>query len=133
MKLYIYLLIVFLFTVNSFSQARLGSFAEEIKNEFWEDEYGLKEGYTDDNIYYLSLRMDRVSVLYYFNYDKICQFTIIIPDDQGALNYIVENYNNQYVIVSSTEWKMYSKNGISKIQLIYDEEGGYYFMWSIQN
>lgn len=130
MKIHIITLITFLFTLVSFSQVRLGSTSEEIKDEFWQDEYDLNEGYTDDDINYISLRVNRASVFYYFNYDKICFLCMVIPDDQGSLNYYVEQYNSQYVIVSSTEWKMYSKNGIAKIKLIYDGEGGYYFTWS---
>lgn len=132
MKIYILPLITFLFTLVSFSQVRLGYKSEEIKYEFWQDEYNLTEGYTDDDIYYIRIRVDRAYVFNYFNYDEVCFLSIVIPDDQGALNYYVEHYNSQYVIVSSTEWKMYSKNGIAKIKLIYDGEGGYYFMWSYQ-
>jgi len=132
MRIHLITLITFLFTLVSFSQVRLGSTSEEIKQEFRQDEYDLTEGYTDDDINYLNLRVDRANVFYYFNYDKICFLSMVIPDDQGVLNYFVEHYNSQYVIVSSTEWKMYSKNGIAKIKLIYDGEGGYYFMWSNQ-
>lgn len=113
----------------AFSQARLGSTASEIKNEFWESTYNLKSGYTDDGIYYVSIETERASVMYWFNTEKVCTLCMIIPDNQGALNFYVELYNKQYVIVSSTEWKMYSADGIAKISLIYPEDGGYYFLW----
>lgn len=130
MKIYIITLITFLFTLVSYSQVRLGSTSEEIKDEFWEDTYNLYEGFTDDDVYYISIRVARANIFYYFDYNKFCFFSTVIPDDQGSLNYYVEQYNSQYVIISSTEWKMYSKNGIAKIKLNYDGEGGYYFTWS---
>jgi len=130
MKKTILILIIGLFPILSFSQARLGSSAQEIKSEYWESKYNVESGYNDDEIYYVSLETDRASVVHFFNNDKICVMSIIAPDNQGALNFYVENYNNQYVIVSSTEWKMYSKNGIAKIKLIYPDDGGFYFVWT---
>ena len=60
--------------------------------------------------------------------DWKCYMTIVIPDNQTALNVLVERYNREYVIISETEWKMYGNNGIMKISLIFAEEGGYYFL-----
>lgn len=113
-----------------FGQVRLGSSVTEIKKEFWESSYKLKGGYTDDNLYYISIETERASVIYYFNSDKVCTLCAILPDNQGQLNYYVELYNNQYVIVSPTQWKMYSNNGIANINLVYPDEGGYVFIWS---
>lgn len=115
--------------LNVFSQARLGSPASEIKSEFWESSYNLKSGYTDDGIYFICIETKRASVVYYFDDNKICNLCAIVPDNQGALNYYVELYNSQYVIVSSTKWKMYSNGGIAYIELKFPEDGGFYFMW----
>lgn len=126
-------LLTILFGITSlviFGQARLGSTATEIKTEFWESSYNLKSGYTDDYDYYITITTDNATVTYFFNSDKVCTLTAIIPDNQGALNFYVELYNKKYVIVSNTEWKMYSNNGIAKINLIYPDDGGYYFVWS---
>ncbi len=126
-------LLTILFGITSltiFGQARLGSTATEIKNEFWESTYNLKSGYTDDGIYYVSIETERATVIYWFNTDKVCTLCMIVPDNQGALNFYVELYNRQYVIVSSTKWKMYSDGGIAEISLIYPDDGGYYFLWS---
>lgn len=113
-----------------FGQARLGSTATEIKTEYWESSYNLKSGYTDDYVYYITITLVNAKVMYFFNSDKVCILTSIIPNNQGALNFFVELYNKQYVIISNTEWKMYSNNGIAKINLIYTDDGDYYFMWS---
>jgi hypothetical protein len=126
-------LLTILFAITSvivFGQARLGSTASEIRSEFWESSYNLKSGYDDDGDYYITITTERATVTYYFKSDKVCYLTAIIPDNQGALNFYVELYNKQYVVVSATQWKMYSNNGIANINLIYPEGGGYYFLWS---
>jgi hypothetical protein len=126
-------LLTILFAITSiiaFGQARLGTSATDIRSEFSESSYNLKSGYDDDGDYYITVETERATVIYYFNSDKICYLTLIAPDDQGALNFYVELYNKQYVIVSAKEWKMYSENGIAKIELVYPESGGFFFRWS---
>ena len=126
-------LLTILFAITSvivFGQARLGSTASEIRSEFWESSYNLKSGYDDDGDYYITITTERATVAYYFKSDKVCYLTAIIPNNQDALNFYVELYNKQYVVVSATQWKMYSNNGIANINLIYPEGGGYYFLWS---
>jgi hypothetical protein len=113
-----------------FGQARLGYSIAEIKSEYWESSYNLKSGFDEDGDYYITITTESATVTHYFNSDKLCTSTFIIPDNQGALNYYVEQYNKQYVIVSSTQWKMYSNNGIANINLIYPEGGGYFFVWN---
>ncbi len=130
MKNLILTIVMTIICVIVFGQARVGSTASEIKSEFKESKYKLKTGYDKDNDYYISIETARATVVYYFNSEKICTMTIIIPDNQGALNIFVETYNNQYVIKSSTSWRMYNENGIANIELIYPETGGYFFIWT---
>jgi hypothetical protein len=125
------LTILFAITIAiAYGQARLGSTASEIKSEFWESSFNQRSGYDSDGDYYITITTERSTTTYYFNADKVCYLTAIFPDNQGALNFYVELYNERYVIVSSKQWKMYSSNGIANIQLIYPEGGGYYFLWS---
>lgn len=119
-------------TMVVFGQARLGSKVSEIKSEFYESNYNLKSGYANDGDYYITITTEKATVAYYFNSDLVCYLTAIMPNNQGALNFYVELYNKQYVVVSATEWKMYSNNGIAKISLVYPDGGGYYFLWSNQ-
>ena len=126
-------LLTILFAIISvvvFGQVRLGYSASEIKSEFWESSYNQKSGYDDDGDYYISIKIENATVVYYFNSDKVCYLTFIIPDNQGALNFYVELYNKRYVVVSETKWKMYSENGIANIELLYPESGGYFFRWT---
>lgn len=128
---HIILFIAFVLAVcNAKAQARLGSTVMEIKNEYSDYEYQLKSSYLNDGTYYIQITTDRATVWYYFNDDRVCYLTVVVPDNQGALNFYVELYNSKYVVVSSTEWKMYSNNGICKIKLVYPDGGGYYFAWT---
>lgn len=126
-----YILTVFILVLISSSlhaQARIGASISEIRQEFWETKYNLKGDYDDDGDYYIQIDIERATVFYYFNEEKICYMTVISPDNQGALNYFVELYNNNYVIVSETKWKMYSKDGIANIELIFDGDFPF-FIW----
>jgi hypothetical protein len=120
-----------LVSVIAFGQARLGYTFTDIKSEFGASKYNLEQGYREGIGYYIGVEMQNINVLYCFNSQKICTLTLIVPNTIGALNYLVEQYNSQYVIVSSTKWKQYSKNGIADIKLQYNDDGSCYFLWSI--
>ena len=126
------LLFIFFACISTitFSQSRINYSANEIRQEFQESQYNLKSGYDKNGNYYISIITGNSTVFYYFDPDKICKATFIVPDNQGALNAYVELYNTRYVIVSPTHWKMYNNNGVSEVNLIYPTGGGYYFMWS---
>lgn len=123
----IFILFSFFITIFSFSQSRLGSTEREIKNEFSDRKYELEENYVQ-NIYTISVRLEIAQVHYLFNSDKICEMVFIYPHNQGGLNYYVEMYNNQYVVISDKKWKMYSDNGIANIELKVGDTGSF-FVW----
>ena len=121
-----------IFVVTSyivFGQARLGYSEAEIKTEFSNSRYKLTSDYNEDGIYYITIETERAIVSYLFNSDKICKASFILPNNDGALNFYVEMYNKEYVILSPTNWKVYSSQGISDIELIYPENGGTFFLW----
>jgi hypothetical protein len=124
-------LIIILFLligISSYSQTRLGYSYSQIKNEF--SLYPCSTGINEWGVFWLQVELDGCTVVYGFDDSYICNSSIIIPDNQGMLNTYVQNYNNQYVIISQTEWNMYSSGGILRIQLFYTEDGGYYFLWT---
>lgn len=125
-------ILTIMFSITScilFGQARNGNSAADISAEFSERIYDLKSGLTKDGDYYILIKTERASVLYNFDSDKVCTTTVIVPENDGALNFYVEMYNKQYVIISPTSWKMYSSQGILDIELVYPEGGGTYFIW----
>lgn len=117
-------------TVSLFGQARLGSSALEIRQEFNSIASDLKSGYNEDGSYFISIRTDRALVYYYFDENKVCNATGIAPHNQGFLNFYVEDYNSKYVILSETKWKMYSGGGVATVELIFPDDGGYFFFWT---
>lgn len=132
MKKILLVFILALCSTMAFSQSRLGYSESEIRNEFWETRYNLKSNYDKSGNYYISIFTETATVFYYFDTNKDCIITFIVPDNQGALNAFVETYNTRYVIVSPTEWKMYSNAGVSQIKLVY-KDNRYFFMWNVQS
>jgi hypothetical protein len=125
-------ILTIMFAITScilFGQARNGNSAADISAEFSERIYDLKSGLTKDGDYYILIKTERASVLYNFDSDKVCTTSVILPENDGALNFYVEMYNKQYVIISPTSWKAYSNQGIADIELVYPEGGGTYFIW----
>jgi len=130
-----FLLIIFFActSIAAFTQSRIGFSASEIKTEFWERQYNLKESFDTSNRYYIAIKTKRANVAYVFDEKQFCTITYIFPLDQGALNFYVELYNSRYVVAGLNQWKMYSNGGVSEILLIYPESGGYFFAWRSLN
>jgi hypothetical protein len=121
------LLILMLVPIFGISQARLGSTRNEIYNEF--ELYYPKFEISEDGLAYMHLETERSLLLYYFNNENLCNISVIAPKTQGDLNFFVEQYNNSYVIMGPTEWRMYSANGaISTIELV-THNGNTFFVW----
>lgn len=110
----------------SYSQARLGSTWLDIYSEF--KEYSPETRTTDDGELLMVVSWDKIRNYYYFTDKRQCYRTVIYPTTDGALNGLVEIYNKRYVIVSNTEWRMYSNGSISSIKLI-THDGITFFVW----
>lgn len=130
MKKFLLIILIVTTPIFSFCQARLGYTFIDVKQEFPEKEYNLETGYLEDGKYYISLETSRANIFHFFNRNKICVVSVIRPKTTGALNFYAEYYNDHYVIISSTEWKSYSREGIADINLIYDDDGDVYFRWT---
>lgn len=112
-----------------FGQARIGSSVADIKSEFSASRYNLKSDYDKDGNYYIIIKTERAVVLYTFNSNNLCNVSFIVPDDEGTLNFYAELYNKQYVIISTSEWNVYTKEGTGKIELVHPEDGKPFFVW----
>jgi hypothetical protein len=135
MRKLLLILIPILFITISYSnaQSRLGYSFNEIKTEFKNPKYKTEAGLNDDNDPVIIIHNDLAVVFYYFNNNYICNLTIILPKNDKALNVYVENYNNKYVVKSSTSWNAYIDDSILNIKLVYPEDGGYFFTWELLN
>jgi hypothetical protein len=130
MKYLIALVTLIIFSNNTEAQARLGSNKSEIMKEF--SEKNIKVNLTDDGEEYLSFESNISVNLYYLDKDEICYNVVIFPKDNSAINTIAEFYNEHYVVVDETHWKMYTSNGIAKIDLIFFENSAM-FVWKELN
>jgi len=129
-NIYLSLVLIFIITY-SYGQARLGSTIDDIKKEFTDPSLKLTPWF-DKGMAYIDITIPRALVVYSFNTEGICAMTVIIPNTVGNLNYYVERYNNSYVILSTTKWRMYNDTGSFLIELKYPEEGGYWLIWTFE-
>ena len=107
------------------AQARLGVSYNDVYEEY---RYLNPTITTEKQGLCLDVSLSTVQILYYFDEDKMCKTTIICPRAQSVLNGYVEKYNNSYVIISNTEWKMYNQSTISSIKLVTYEDTTF-FIW----
>ena len=127
-KLLLLVTFITVFTIISKAQSRIGYTPSQIKAEFYY--YTWSSGYTSDGAYYISANTTRGLIGYYFSTELICNSCILIPKTSGDLNYWVELYNTNYVIVSDKEWKAYLTNGsIVHIKLEHSADSGSYFYY----
>jgi hypothetical protein len=130
MKYLIALVTLIIFSNNTEAQARLGSNKSEIMKEF--SEKNIKVNLTDDGEEYLSFESNISVNLYYLDKDEICYNVVIFPKDNSAINTLVEFYNDKYVVIDESHWKMYTSNGIAQIDLIFFENSAM-FIWKELN
>jgi hypothetical protein len=108
------------------AQPRNGFTYSEIKTEFAGSKMETKVD--EDGITYLILDGTDMFTMFYFDKDGECYMSVIAPQTMGMLNGIVQMYNQKYVIISATEWKMYNNLGHISITLN-NNEGSSFFIW----
>jgi len=122
-------LILLLLLIPTFgsSQARLGSTRSQIYTEFAELIPTFSN--TSDGMEYLVVNIEDIMVLHYFNEEAVCTTSVIYPETQGALNSLVELYNNRYVVISPKSWRMYSSAGnYADVKLVTNNQVTF-FIW----
>jgi hypothetical protein len=122
------LIIILLFSLKSSAQVRLNQHRAEIYKEFASQtpEFGAFE----NGVQHMSVTLDKSYVRFVFDDNGFCNLVMVVPLTQGDLNFFVELYNKMYVIISPTQWRMYSNNGaIASIELV-THEGVSFFIWN---
>ena len=114
------LLIAFL---SAKSQTRIGYTESQIRSEFYEKTF--QTLYTQNGNKVIYWRDYDKEVSYGFDNSGLCTVSMIQPFKQGLLNYYVEKFNKDYVIVDETHWKWYNNSSIVYIRL--SQEGSYSF------
>lgn len=131
MKKILLTIALFVLPLITFAQARVNFTEQQIKQEFRNK--NIKTDYTKDGIKYLYTGDENVYTFYYINNEGICYSCMMVPQTRGILNWLVEDYNGKYVIVSDTEWKYYSENGIMYITLTEVEDRPVFLYYTIDN
>ena len=117
-------------TIYARSQSRLGYTSSEIFSDIG-SRYKLDIDFDKDGDKILNCQIGQAYVSYcFFDKSTTCNAVAITPTTQGTLNYFVEQYNKNYVIIDSMNWRMYSNDGtISAISLVNNNNGKAYFLW----
>ena len=114
------LLLFLLISTSVFSQQLVGvSYSDVVKN------YDVKLTYAEDGSTYLSLTEKNYYAFYFFNDDNICWCTLIYPRSLDSMYALIEVLNDHYIVVSDTEWKMYSNGVVVNAMLIRDDDNQY--------
>jgi len=127
MKRYLILLVLLAMATSVFSQARLGRSIFEVKAEY--TEYSVTEQKLGDSDMLL-IDLSKAYVKHVFNDQNDCILSLIIPKDSPAVQYYVERYNKELVIISPTEWRFYVGGSIAQVKLITTDDKSIMFLWS---
>ena len=103
-------------SIGTFAQARLGYSEQGIRDEFPDNDFTVS--YDENNNKLLDTEFSHAVVRYILSND-VCYKTLILPKSDEDLNALIRRYNSNYVSISSTEWKQYTRNGIVNIKLVY--------------
>ena len=128
-KKYLFIAFLFVTTIGN-AQARIGFSENDIRfKEFPHKKF--TSFYTDKNVYTIRWEDEDLTAVYYFNDKRICKFCVIFTKTNRIVNYLVQKYNNDFVIISNTEWRQYASNRIISIRLLYTEYKEAYFSFSL--
>jgi hypothetical protein len=127
MKKLVIMLVLLSIVAPAFSQARLGRSFYEINQEY-EENYSVVIDKFKDNIV-LNIDMDRAVIKHLFDNNDICILSMIAPKSNIDVQYYVERYNKELVIMSPTEWRFYVGNSIAKVSLETLDDNSIVFFW----
>jgi hypothetical protein len=127
MKKLVIMLVLLSIVAPAFSQARLGRSFYEINQEY-EENYSVVIDKFKDNIV-LNIDMDRAVIKHLFDSNDICILSLIAPKNNIDVQYYVERYNKELVIMSPTEWRFYVGNSIAKVSLETLDDNSIVFFW----
>ena len=113
MKLY-FLISLCLISLMVNAQARIGSKAQAILDEFQGDD--IEFLYGEKGNAYILYKIDAfIEVYYYLREDSICTSTLIVTNSQETTDKIIENYNEKGYLKTDTGWLMRGNDIIVEI------------------
>ena len=124
---YLFVITALMITISANSQARLGSKAEDIFQEFAEQ--GIEYSGTKDEMYLVYYFNDNLIIQYYFDKDSICDKVLIQTFNQEMTDFLFDTYETRGYFKTNEGW-LPRKNGIIyKIAHQVEKDGTNYFLW----
>lgn len=125
---YLFVITALMITISANSQARLGSSAQDIYDEFESQDIE----YIDDPEVglYLSFYPDsNVLVNYYLDADSVCTSVTIQAFTQEMTDFIIDNYTRKGYLKTDDGWLMRDGGVIYKIYHYNEKPGNNLFLW----
>ena len=124
---YLFVITALMITILSNAQARLGSKAEDIFQEFAEQ--GIEYSGIKDEMYLVYYFNDNLIIQYYFDKDSICDKVLIQTFNQEMTDFLFNTYETRGYLKTNEGW-LPRKNGIIyKIAHQVEKDGTNYFLW----
>lgn len=117
-----FLFVLYLFVHSFYSNAQfyVGESREFVKSVLIESDVTFTEDVITDSISRISwLVEDQFQMIFVLNLDDIVTRQTLIPEGKNGVNEMVKWFNEDFVIVSETEWRNYENGKIFKIELEY--------------
>lgn len=114
-----YLILIFfisIFTLSSTPQVKIGYKPNEIKLDFPNKEIETK--YNNQGYKELSIKMDRILLIYIFDKNDLSFITVIVPDNSFVLNEYINMFNTYHTRTDEDKWIKTSLYGLLEIKLI---------------
>lgn len=128
MKKLVIMLVLLSIVAPAFSQARLGRNFYEVYQEYAENYSVTKDKFEGNNV--LTIEMNNAFIKHLFDSNNNCILSMIVPKNTIDVQYYVERYNKELVIMSPIEWRFYVGNAIAKVSLETTNDNSIVFIWT---
>ena len=128
MKKLVIMLVLLSIVAPAFSQARLGRNFYKVYQEYAENYSVTKDKFEGNNV--LIIEMSKAFIKHLFDSNNNCILSMIVPKNTIDVQYYVERYNKELVIMSPIEWRFYVGNAIAKVSLETTNDNSIVFIWT---
>ena len=122
------MLVLLSIVAPAFSQARLGRNFYVVYQEYAENYSVTKDKFEGNNV--LTIEMNNAFIKHLFDSNNNCILSMIVPKNTIDVQYYVERYNKELVIMSPIEWRFYVGNAIAKVSLETTNDNSIVFIWT---
>ena len=117
-------LLILLLPITMFSQQMIGVHYSEVM-----ELENAKTRTTTDGDHFITSSGEYYLWVHYFNEADYCWFSGLYPNSQEAMYAVIELFNEEYIVVSDTKWKIYSRGLVVDVKLDQDDDGSYLFVF----